>query len=98
MDNIEIVLDEEGKGTFIITKSGEKLGEMKVGVSGNRLTIYHTEIVPAAEGQGFGKQLLQAAVKHARSNALKIKTLCIFVYNQFRKHPDTYNDIWQKSE
>ena len=97
MNNIKFILDDEGKTAFIVTESGEKLGEMRIGVNGDKLTIYHTEVVPEAEGHGLGKQLLQGVVKHARNNALKIKTLCIFVYNQFKKYPDKYNDVWQKS-
>ena len=97
MENVKFILNDDGKGAFIVTESGEKLGEMRIGVSGDKLTIYHTEVVPEAEGKGFGKQMLQEVVKHARNNALKIKTLCLFVYNQFKKYPEKYNDIWQKS-
>lgn len=97
MDNVKFISEKEGQGAFIITESGQQLGEMKIGISGNRLIIYHTEIVQEAEGKGFGKTLLQAVVKYARSNALKVKTLCIFAYNQFKKHPDQYSDIWQKA-
>jgi len=69
---------------------------MKIGISDNNLTIYHTEVLPQAEGKGLGKTLLAAAVTHARNHALKIKTLCIFVYGQFKRHPGEYRDIWQK--
>ena len=51
MNEVKFNLDKEGHGAFIITDSGEQLGEMKVGISGNSLTIYHTEVLPKAEGK-----------------------------------------------
>src|SRR6187402_346722 len=97
MNEVQFRLDKAGDGAFIITDSGETLGEMKVGISGSNLTIYHTEVLPKVEGKGLGKKLLAAVVKHARNHALKVKTLCIFVYGQFKKNPEEYSDIWQKA-
>lgn len=82
-------------GAVIITDGKQQLGEMKIGISNNVLIIYHTEVLPTAEGKGLGKKLLTTVVDYARNNALKVKTFCIFVYAQFKRYPEKYIDVWK---
>jgi predicted GNAT family acetyltransferase len=35
-------------------------------------------------------------VDHARKNGLKVIALCPFVHAQFKRHPEQYEDIWNK--
>lgn len=97
MNQVKLTLNDKGQGAFIITDAGEQIGEMKIGISNNDLIIYHTEVLPSLEGKGMGKKLLAAMVEYARNNALKVKTLCIFVYGQFKRYPEKYVDIWQQA-
>ena len=98
MEEVQLKLDAKGKGSFFISKDEEQLAEMVVGVQGDHLTAYHTEVAPKAEGKGLAKQLLAAMVDHARRNNLKVIALCPFVHAQFRRHPEDYADIWDRGQ
>ena len=73
----------------------EQLGEMAISINGHSLTVYHTEVSPAAEGKGLGKRLLEAMVTYAREHQMKVVPLCPFVHAQFKRNPDKYKDLWQ---
>jgi hypothetical protein len=96
MEELKLFLDEGGQGTFNMYENGEQLGIMEIGISGNILTAYHTEVLPKAEGHGYAKKLLNAMTTYARENNLKVTPLCPYVLAQFRRHPDEYKDIWNK--
>jgi uncharacterized protein len=95
MDEVQLKLDEKGYGHFFILDGDEQVGEMEVSVSDDDLTVYHTEVLPKAEGKGFAKKMLATMVDHARKNALKITPLCPYVHAQFKRHPDEYADVWK---
>jgi uncharacterized protein len=98
MEEIKLEFLENGHGHFFITDEGEQLGEMEISISGNELTVYHTEVSPKAEGKGFAKKLLTTMVDHARKNALKVIPLCPYVHAQFRRHPEEFADVWAKEK
>ena len=95
MDAVQLTWEAGGKGFFEITENGKRLGEMEVAVSGNRLTVYHTEVAPEAEGRGLAKRMLESMVAYAREQHLKVIPLCPYVHAQFKRHPDDYADIWK---
>ena len=96
MSDVKLDLDEKGKGSFYIEEDGIKVGEMHVSVYGGQLTVYHTEVLPEAEGKGLSKLLLQAMTAYVREHNMKVIALCPYVLVQFRRHPDQYEDIWIK--
>ena len=98
MEEVKLSLDEKGYGKFYILDGDEHIGEMALSVSGNDLTVYHTEVSPKAEGKGIAKKLLVAMVDHARKHGLKVIPLCPFVHAQFKRHPGEYADVWNKDE
>ena len=89
------MLNEQQKGKFYIEEDNERLGEMVIGINGNNLTAYHTEVSPKAEGKGYAKALLNAMVNYARKNRLHVIPLCPFVHAQFKRHPEDYADLWK---
>jgi uncharacterized protein len=97
MNEIQLKLDVNGRGSFFIENEGEIVAEMNIGIANNVLTAYHTEVSDKLKGQGIGKMLLEAMVDHARANHLKVIALCPFIYAIFVRHPELYADIWQKS-
>jgi predicted GNAT family acetyltransferase len=97
MENVKLELDENGRGHFYMLDGEEQIGEMEVSISGNNLTVYHTEVLPKAEGKGLAKKLLTTMVDHARKNALKVIPLCPYVHAQFKRHPEEYADVWNKN-
>ena len=97
MEDVKLELDEKQHGHFHILDGEEQLAEMVVSISNGLLTVYHTEVLPKAEGKGLAKQLLAAMVDHARKNGLKVIPLCPYVHAQFKRHPDDYADVWNNA-
>lgn len=93
MSNVELKLNKDGEGQFYINDGEEQLAEMRIGIAGNNMTVYHTEVVPKVEGTGLAKKLLTEMVNYARKNTLKVIALCPFVSAQLKKHADEYGDI-----
>ncbi|MES2731666.1 MAG: GNAT family N-acetyltransferase [Bacteroidota bacterium] len=96
MNDIQLKLNDEGQEAFVIEENGEQVAEMVIGLSGNNVVIYHTEVSEKLEGKGMAKELLMQAVAYAREQHKKIIPLCPFVSVQFKKHPDEYADVWEK--
>ena len=96
MDKIQLKLNEKGHGAFYISDNGKEVAEMVIGIADGKLTVYHTEVQPEAEGKGLATQLLAAMVDYARTHQLKVIPLCPYVAAQFNKRPDEYADIRAK--
>ena len=81
------------KGMFYVEVENKKLAEMTYSKAGDELIIIdHTEVDESLKGKGVGKQLVAAAVKHARENHLKILPLCPFANAVFEKTPE-FQDV-----
>ena len=97
VEDIKLELDEKNHGYFYYLDENKRLGEMEIGLSGNKLTVYHTEVSAEAEGKGLAKKLLDAMIGYARKNNLKVITLCPFVHAQFKRHSKEYADVLDTS-
>lgn len=100
MDEVKLILNDKGQGGFIIRdeQGHKKIAEMVMSIAGDKLTVYHTEVLPEAEGKGYAKKLLDTMVAYAREHKLKVIPLCPFVHAQFKRHPENFSDIWERSE
>ena len=96
MEKIELAVNKNGRGYFLLKEAAETLGEMEIGILENELTVFHTEVIPKAEGKGIAKKLLSEMVDYSRKNNLKVRALCPFVRAQFNRHPEEYSDIIKK--
>lgn len=96
MNPIELKLNKEQRGAFVIEGGTNRLAEMAVAISDGNLIAYHTEVSEELRGQGIASKLLDTMVNYARDNNLKVVPLCPYVHAQFKRHPETYNDIWNK--
>jgi uncharacterized protein len=84
------------KGMFYYEQEGKLLAEMTYSQAGPTLIIIdHTEVNDSLRGQNVGKQLLRAAVDHARKGGIKIIPLCPFAKSVFDKTPE-YSDVLSK--
>lgn len=97
MNDIELRLDDNGRGAFVIEDGGARVAEMAISVSGENLTVYHTEVSDKLQGQGIATRLLEKMTAYARENRLKVIPLCPYVHAQFKRRPEQYADIWNKS-
>ncbi len=91
---MEIKQRENGsKGAFYIEVDGKQEAEMTYSVAGTgRIIIDHTEVSDKLRGKNAGKQLVAAAVDHARKNKLKILPLCPFARAVFERTRE-YDDV-----
>lgn len=91
---MEIKLEQSGsKGAFYVEEEGKRLAEMTFSKAGDtRIIIDHTEVSDALRGKGAGKQLVVAAVDHARKNELKILPLCPFAKSVFDRTSE-FSDV-----
>ncbi len=96
MDTVQLSLNEKGEGKFFIVDDTEQVGEMVVEIKKDLLTVFHTEVLPQAEGKGLAKKLLVAMTDYARLNNLKVIPFCPYVHLQFRRNPETYADVWKR--
>jgi len=81
---------------FNLYDEGKKIGEMIVEIREKDMKVYHTEVDEDQSGKGYAQSLLNAMATYAREHQLKVIPLCSYVGTQFRRHPDTYADIWNK--
>ena len=96
MNDIALKLDTDGRGSFFIDQAGERLAEMVISITGNNLTVFHTEVSEKLKGLGIASKLISTMVDYAREHKLKVIPLCPYVLAQFKRHPELYNDIWNK--
>lgn len=91
---MEIKQSENGnKGAFFIEVDGKREAEMTYSIAGTgRIIIDHTEVSDKLKGMSAGKQLVAAAVTHARKNKLKVLPLCPFARAVFERTRE-YNDV-----
>lgn len=91
---MDIKLEEtESKGAFYIEEGGARVANMTFSkAGGNILIIDHTEVADVLRGKNAGKQLVSAAVEHARKHHYKIIPLCPFAKSVFEKVQE-YQDV-----
>jgi uncharacterized protein len=91
---MEVKFEEtESKGAFYIEDNGKRAATMTVSkAGGNILIIDSTEVSDALRGKNAGKQMVAAAVEHARKNQYKIIPLCPFAKSVFEKEK-TFQDV-----
>ncbi len=56
------------------------------------LDLVHTQVPPAARGEGVGDQLVARAVEFAEANDLRIVPSCPFVRQWMSEHPE-HSDV-----
>ena len=95
MNDVKLLLEEDGNGMFYIMDGEESLAEMRIVVKDNIITASHTEVLPQAEGKGFGKKLFDELVDYSRKNKLTINPLCPFVFARLKKSPEEFADVWK---
>jgi hypothetical protein len=96
MNDIQLKLNDAGRGAFFIEEDGERVAEMEIGIVGKNLTAFHTEVAEKLKGKGVASSLLNTMVAYAREHQLKVIALCPYVLAQFKRHPEQYADIWNQ--
>lgn len=64
-------------------------GHLAYSVSGDVMTILHTEVDRALEGRGLAGALVQAALDHARAQDLRVHPTCDYAASYMQRHPES---------
>jgi uncharacterized protein len=86
------VVDNEEAGRYELRRDGQVLGFAAYQRAQRLVVMTHTEVDPAAEGQGVGGRLVRAALDHVRAQGLHVLPICPFVQSWMQRHPD-YQDL-----
>lgn len=65
MEDIQLKLNQSGRGAFVIEGNKKRLAEMENDIAGNNLTVYHTEVSNELKGHDVGSKLLNTMVDYA---------------------------------
>src|SRR5436305_1511931 len=60
---------------------------------GNVMAMMHTEVPESLGGRGIAGQLVEAAIRHARENNLRIAPYCGYVRSYVKRHPEVHDVI-----
>jgi predicted GNAT family acetyltransferase len=89
------VRDNGDESRFEAYVDGELAGFSAYDISDGVVTLTHTEIDDAFEGQGVGSALVRQALDQVRANGeLRVRPRCPFVRAWIEHHPD-YQDLLQ---
>jgi len=96
MNSIELKLNDQQRGAFVIDEGTQRLAEMGIAIQGDNLVVYHTQVSDALRGQGVASKLFNTMIDYTRKNKLKVIALCPYVQKQLMRHPEQYADIWNQ--
>jgi predicted GNAT family acetyltransferase len=86
------VKDVPGQSRFEIHLDGRRVGVLDYYVSGDTVTMPHTEVDPAYGGRGLGGELVKNALDDVRSRGRRVRPACSFVRHYILEHPE-YADL-----
>lgn len=78
-------------GRFEIERDGE-VAYLEYSMTGNVLTLIHTEVPAKLRGKGLASSLTETALQFAREKNLKVDIICPVVKEYIAKHPE-YADL-----
>ena len=77
------------KNRFVLVDSNREIGEITYFFDQkNNLVVDHTGVNPAYRGQGLAQKLVEAVLKMAEEENLKIIPICPYVLAYFQNHPE----------
>ena len=87
-----VVCDNPAVGRYELFVDGELAGLAVYTLSGDTMTIPHTEAQPRYEGRGLGARLAKFALDDARRRGLRVVPRCPFIAAYIERHPE-YADL-----
>lgn len=102
MKDVQIHINDDGHGAFVILENGTQVGLMEVEIEEGNLTVLRTDVSKKLReqgitlNQGIGSKLIDAVVSYAREHELKVIPFCSYVHQYFRYHKELYKDVWNR--
>jgi predicted GNAT family acetyltransferase len=82
------VVDNPAELRYELWTAGRLVGSIRYTLEDGAITLVHTEVEPALEGQGLGNVLVRGALDDIRSRGLELHPLCPFVAAYIKRHPE----------
>jgi hypothetical protein len=83
-----VVRDNPGERRYELFVDEQLVGLATYSLSGQIMTIPHSEVQPRFEGQGLGARLARFALDDARDRGLRVVPLCPFIAAYVKRHPE----------
>jgi predicted GNAT family acetyltransferase len=87
------VRDNPDEARYEVFQDGDLAGFVTYRLLQGRITLVHTEVVPAFEGRGLASALAVHVLADIRERGLVLTPVCPFFSAFIRKHPDDYLDL-----
>lgn len=84
---------EYGENRFYKEKDGKLIAEVTYVPKGDTVAIDHTFVDPSLRGQGIAEQLVDRVVEEMQKEQKKIKPVCPYVVELFKRKPDKYEHV-----
>lgn len=90
------VTEKDNRGRLLLFREENEVAQMTYSrFDTNQIIIDHTEVYPAFEGTGAGKEMVAKMVEWARENQQRVVPLCPFAKAMIERNQE-YQDILKK--
>lgn len=89
------VRDDPERGRFELLVGGTAAGSADYHEQPGLVTILHTEVDPAFEGQGLGSTFVAAMLDEVRARDARVLPICPFVKGYLQRHPELADLVWK---
>ena len=86
------VVDDPAATRYVLRRDGEAAGFVTYRRQPGVITLLHTEVDPAREGEGLGSRLVRGVLDDVRAQGLSVHPVCPFVAAFIERH-DEYADL-----
>lgn len=87
--------DDPRSSRYEVFVESTRAGLMDYHLQPGLITITHTEVDPAFEGQGVGSGFVGAVLDDVRSRGLRVLPMCPFVRAFIQRHPEYEDIVWR---
>ena len=88
-----VVNDNKRAHRYELFDDGELVGFADYEVSGDRMAVFHVEVVPSRSNQGLGRTLVGGVLDDARSRNLQVLPHCSYARAVIKRNKAAYLDL-----
>jgi predicted GNAT family acetyltransferase len=88
----DAIRENKAQHRFEMDAAGGDLAMAYYSLAPGVMTLTHTEVPAALQGQGIGSRLVRGTLEAARAQGLKVVPRCSFVSAYLSRHPE-FNDL-----
>lgn len=89
-----LVRNEPDESRYEALVQGNLAGFVSYHLQPGIVTVLHTEVDPAFEGQGIGSELVRGMLDDIRRSGGRVLPICPFVKAYLNRHPEYGDLVW----